>query len=50
MKRLIVAMGQNPVGRSPVAQAMWGRVKSVAFTDRRKRQPKHKGRLEERCW
>ena len=48
MVKTTVRMGQEPIARSPVAQAMWGRVKSQTFVDRRRKAPKHKGRLEER--
>jgi len=43
MKRVVVAMGQQPVARDPYAGAMWGKFKCSAFVDKRRRKPKHKG-------
>lgn len=46
MGKLVIAMGQEPIGRSPVAQAMWGKARGQVFRDRRKvlpRKAKHKG-------
>lgn len=42
MKRTRVRMGQEPVARDQVATMMWGRVRSQAFEDRRRRKPKHR--------
>ncbi len=47
MKRMTIAMGQEPIARSPVAKAMWGRVKAQTFADRRTKAPKHKARWKE---
>ena len=44
MKRITLSMGQNPIVGDPVAKGMWGRVKSQTFQDKRKKDPKHKGR------
>ena len=45
MTKRIVKMGQTPIGRDPVASAMWGRVRAQVFRDKRKvlaRKAKHK--------
>lgn len=45
MVKRTVRMGQEPIGRDPVAKAMWGRVRSQTFRDKRKtlaRKAKHK--------
>lgn len=47
MEKTVIRMGQEPIARSEVATAMWGRVRSQAFRDRRKtlaRKAKHKVR------
>lgn len=48
MKKTVIKMGQQPKARDMVASAMWGRVKSQTFRDRRKtlaRKAKHKASL-----
>ena len=45
MVKRVVRMGQEPIGRDPVASAMWGRVRHQVFRDKRKvlaRKAKHK--------
>lgn len=46
MRKVVIEMGQEPIGRDPNAMAMWGRVRGQVFRDKRKtlpRKAKHKG-------
>lgn len=49
MKKVIIRMGQEVRSRDEVALAMWGRVKSQVFRDKRKtleRKAKHRAVYE----
>lgn len=48
MRKRTIKMGQEPIGRDPIARGMWGRFKSSTFRDKRRilaRKAKHKERL-----